>query len=105
MNRKAIKAYNYYRRLESDTIHLYNFGDTHLVVLEEAKTVCRIVTSMSQYMDEEGVLRLPSVHLMDFMGQLGDKGVKVKTITYRNDEKQYDFPDVTRLKREKEWDM
>jgi len=102
MNRKQIEAYRFYRGLYPSALLLFHPGGGYVAMSDDARRAAVILGNDTDIVN--GTLTLPDD---DFgvISKLGAAGVDVRIINYRNDDGERDYPDVERLKREREEDF
>lgn len=101
MNKKQIEAYNYYKGLSPGALILFHIGAEYVALSEDADIVARTLGTGCN--SSEGVASFPASD-MSLFSKLADCGKELKTIAYRNDDGELDYPDIDRLKRETEED-
>ncbi len=102
MSKNQIDAYNHYKRLCPTAILLFRVGDEYVALFEDSK---KVAASLSLTLINDAV---PKVSFpkgcLEYITKLADDGYEVQTISVRNDENVFDYPDVKRLEEEKEAD-
>lgn len=97
MNKRQIEAYDHFRRLYPGVIVLYHIADNYVALGEDADAVAQsLVGTAAGVWDEFGF----PVDDVGFISKLGDC-FQLKIIDYRNDDGDFDYPDIQRLKQEK----
>ncbi len=106
MNKKAREAYSYYKELMPDTVAMFKLEDCYVVLSDDAARVANCIPELRLDGTEcqTASLKLPVDNILDYVGELGLFNVKVRLIECRNDDGNYDFPDVGRLEEDKDLD-
>lgn len=99
MNARQIEAYKFYKDMYPGAVVLFHIGSQYVALLEDARLIAQ---SLSQDENIGNELRFPD-NDVSVISKLGDN-FQLQMIDYRNDEGFLDFPDVKRLKREKDED-
>lgn len=106
MSKKASEAYSYYKKLMHDTVAMFRLEDCYMVLSDDAVRVANCITEL--HLDgtecQMACLKLPIDNILDYVGELSLFNIKVRLIEYRNDDGNYDFPDVGRFEEEKSLD-
>lgn len=100
MDKKQIEVYSYYKELYSEAIVLYRIGSNYVVLGDDAAMVAN---SLALTTDRVlGVFKFSCDDLIT-LDKLGDS-FQLKMIVYRNDGGELDYPDIQRLKQERDED-
>ena len=99
MNARQIEAYKFYKKAYPGAVVLFHIGSQYVALLEDARMIAQSLSEDENIGDE---LRFPD-NDVSVISKLGDN-FQLQMIDYRNDEGFLDFPDVKRLKREKDED-
>lgn len=97
MDKRQIEVYSYYRRLYPGVIVLYHIADNYVALGDDAVAVAQTLVGTAAGVSEEFGFPVDDVGLI---GRLGDV-FQLKMIDYRNDDGDFDYPDIQRLKQEK----
>lgn len=100
MDKKQIEVYSYYKKLYPEAIVLYRIGSNCVVLGDDATMVTNLLALTTDKV--LGVFKFPYDDLIT-LDKLGDS-FQLKTIVYRNDDGELDYPDIQRLKQEKDED-
>ena len=99
MNARQIEAYKFYKNMYPGAVVLFHVGSQYVALLEDARMIVQALSKDENIGDE---FRFPD-NDVSVISKLGDN-FQLQTIDYRNDDGFLDFPDVKRLKREKDED-
>ncbi len=100
MNAKQIEVHDYYKALHPEALILYHIPGKYMALGED---VDRVLESLSTTcVLESGVGVVPDS--LSILSELGSDGTEVCVIDYLNDDGLLDFPDIERIKAEKEMD-
>lgn len=96
MNKNKIEAYSFYKELHPGAIILFHVGQNYVALFDDAKRIAEFfskepTSSMDEYIFPDSEMRLIS--------QIGELG-PVEIVDYRNDDREFDYPDIARIKRE-----
>lgn len=97
MNRKQIEAYKYYHGLYPSALLLFHPGGGYVAMFDDARRAAEILGEQFKAVDD--MLTLPDDDISVIL-RLGDSGVELRIIDYRNDRGERDFPDVERIKQD-----
>lgn len=100
MNTKQIEVHKYYKSMHPEALILYHMPGQYILLGEDVERASKSISSIT--IDESGVATIPEDPLI--LSLLSEDGTEVQMISYRNDKGELDFPDVRRLKSEKEMD-
>lgn len=99
MNARQIEAYKFYKDMYPGAVVLFHIGSQYVALLEDAQLIAQSLSEDKNIGDE---FRFPD-NDVSVISKLGDS-FQLQMIDYRNDDGFLDFPDVKRLKREKDED-
>ena len=99
MNARQIEAYKFYKEMYPGAVVLFHVGVNYVALSEDALLVAQSLSKDENIGDE---FRFPD-NDVSVISKLGDN-FQLQMIDYRNDEGFLDFPDVKRIKREKDED-
>ncbi len=99
MNARQIEAYKFYKEMYPGAVVLFHVGVNYVALSEDALLVAQSLGVNGNAGDE---FRFPD-NDVSIISKLGDN-CQLHMVEYRNDDGFLDFPDVERLKREKDED-
>lgn len=101
MTKKQIEVYSYYKGLSPGALVLFHVGTNYVALSDDAVMVAKVLGN--KCVSTEGMATFPASDL-SLISMLADAELELKMITYRNDAGELDFPDVERIKQEKDED-
>lgn len=106
MNGEVNRAYAYYKERTPDSILLFRVKDMYEAYFADADKIGLLFGGTQfKFETRPQTVSLQSDQIFDCLAFLGDAGVSARLIECRNDDGEFDIPDVSRLKREKEMDF
>lgn len=105
MNGEVNRAYTYYKMRHPESILLFRVKNQYEAYFDDAEKL-RLLLGGSQlkFSIRPQTVSLPSDHICEYVSVLGDSGMKIQLIECRNDDGEFDVPDVIRLNSEEEAD-
>lgn len=100
MNERQIEVHDYYKQQHPEALILYRLPGKYAILGEDVELALKSIPTIQ--ITESGVDILPED--IDTILALQESGREVQVISYRNDKGILDFPDIKRLKEEKEMD-
>jgi DNA mismatch repair ATPase MutS len=108
MGSKNIKAYCYYKEQYPNTVMLFRVGDNYEVYREDADKISKILgldienTTLTQ----EAVTKVifPVEKGYDYVSELTSHNLITKMISQRNQDGEFDVPDVDGIRTDRETD-
>lgn len=102
MDSKNIEAYNYYKQQYPGTVIFFRVGNNYEAYQEDAKIVSPIIG------EEPGSnmnkISFPTDKVYDFIALLANHNITTKLISYRNENGDFDVPDIEKIKYDQEID-
>lgn len=96
MEKKQIEVCDYYKQLYPEAIVLYHVGDNYVALGIDSNKIARVINQTS---DEDWETFVFPCNDQSIIEKLGGS-FQIKIIDYRNDDGEFDFPDIQRLKQE-----
>lgn len=100
MNARQIEVHDYYKAMYPEALILYQLTNHYAVLGDNVEMVSKLIPTI--HVSEPGVGLLPND--ISILSTLSNLGVEIQLITYRNRDGILDFPDVKRIKAEKDMD-
>lgn len=99
-------ANEYYKNKYPGYIIFYRKNDDFVAYLENAARVSRVLgIPVAQTKEEIPYVSIHHLEFLDVVGFLNTCGISAKGILYRNDNGEYDIPDVEVLEAEENMDL
>lgn len=100
MNANQIEVHDYYKSLHPKALIIYHIPGQYIVLGDDVIRALKSLSTISVL--ESGVGVMPDN--IPVLSTFGKNGTEVHVINYRNDDGTLDFPDIERLKAEKDMD-
>lgn len=100
MTTKQIEVCAYYKGLHPGALILFHIPGRYMVMGEDVKIVAKSIQTTVHLSPD--VAYIPDN--IQLLSELGSDGMEICLIEYRNDKGVLDFPDLERIKAEKEMD-
>ena len=105
MNGEVNRAYTYYKTRHPGSILLFRVKNQYEAYFDDAEKIRQLLGgSQLKFGLRPQTVSLPSDHICEFVSVLGNSGAETQLIECRNDDGEFDIPDVIRLKSEEEAD-
>lgn len=99
MDKRQTEVYEYYKMLYPGYLVLYHVGEFYIALGDDATRVAGAF-DRDEPITEECWIPYDSVDIISRLGNIS----RLKMIDYRNEDGEYDFPDIERLKQEESED-
>ena len=100
MNAKQIEVHGYFKALYPKALVLYHLPGQYVVLGDDVYTAQKSITNI-QILEDEVATMPDDIRMLSL---LGADGTETHIVQYRNDDGVLDYPDVNRLKEEKDLD-
>ena len=100
MERKQIEAYDFYKNEYPGTLLFFHVKDRYVVLSDDSSRVAKL---LDQNVGESSELSFKDDDMSIFK-TLGDFDIQIRLIDYRNDNGEFDYPDIKLIKKEKQDD-
>ncbi|NDV64019.1 hypothetical protein [Bacteroides sp. 224] len=108
MGNKNIQAYCYYKEQYPNTVVLFRVGNNYEVYQEDAESVAKIIGLDIEKTEVSNStfckITFPVDKGLDFVSTLASHNVITKMVSQRNENGEFDIPDINQLKTDKEND-
>lgn len=105
---KIREAYKYYKDLYSDAVILFRVGNDYMMYFSDAMYAARVLNKTTANLEGVGdpipMLSIHTDQYLDVMEKLSSSKFTVRAVDYRNDNGEFDIPDVGKLKSESDMD-
>jgi DNA mismatch repair ATPase MutS len=103
-----IKAYCYYKQQYPETVVFFRVGNNYEIYQEDAKRVGKIIgldtEDFMQDQESSAKLKFPIDIAYEYAFALASHNIVIKMISQRNQDGEFDVPDIDELQMEKEID-
>lgn len=101
---KALKKIYRYYKSQKDGIPLFRVQGDYVALFQDAEQIS--VTLSGNLTNHDGVplFIIPSGEIFNTLAFLHEKNIKAYLISYRNEQGDYDFPDIDKLDEERRVD-
>ena len=96
MEKKQIEVYTFYKKLYPGFVLFFHVKDQYVSLFDDAGSVVKVLGGCCTH----NFVAYPDTD-MEFLSILGEAGIKVKIVEFRNDKNELDLPDIEILQNEK----
>lgn len=108
MGSKNIKAYCYYKQQYPETVIFFRVGNNYEIYQEDAERVSKIVgidtEEFLQNQESSVKVKFPADMAYEYTSVLASHNIVIKMISHRNENNEFDVPNIDELQMDKEID-
>lgn len=102
MNERVIEVYKHYKSLYGSMLLLFRVRNNYEAYFDDAKSIS---TMLNIPLRTEGNICIPVSDVLDIISELSGDGAEFKLIQQRNNDGEFDLPDIKLMAEEKIMDF